>query len=310
MIAKIVRKIRWLLVDASVKIGWQPKLNQSPGTVRILVFHGICFDDESFINGRFLRESQLDKLLRAISEHFHAISIEDLKLGNINPTKLNIVCTFDDGYKNNLTLAYPLFEKYNIPFTVFCNDVHYHLMDLIDITQVYHKELLNKLRIHFQLEIPIGKLKNYCKHLDALESRLIAKFLSEHLPDSIKQQTRNFWELLSDEDISQLNNSGLLNFGNHGANHINYQNLSEMQLLADLNSVNERFKNLEINLNSFAYPFGTCSSTSISIIKKTGFDLQFSDDLNTDNPKILGRFTINPFISLENQLIAIDKGFY
>lgn len=310
MIAKIVRKIRWLLVDICVKIGWQPKFNQTPGTVRILVFHGISFDDQSFINGRFLRESQLDKLLKAMSEHFHAISMEDLKLGNLHPMKLNIVCTFDDGYKNNLTLAYPLFEKYNIPFTVFCNDVPYHLMDLIDITHYYQKELLQELIIYFQIDLPISHIKNYCKNLDPQKNRLFADFLYVRLYDSIKEQTRNFWELLTDEDLCTLDHSDLVSFGNHGANHVNYQFLTENQQLADLNRVNERFKKLEINLNSFAYPFGTCSSTSISIIDKAGYALQFSDDLNTDNPKILGRFTINPFISLENQLIAIDKGSY
>jgi len=52
--------------------------------------------------------------------NYDFISLENLKerLQSKNRRKFAIF-TFDDGYKDNFTKAYPIFKKYNIPFTIF-----------------------------------------------------------------------------------------------------------------------------------------------------------------------------------------------
>ena len=41
-----------------------------------------------------------------------------LETGNL-PNNKFVVFTFDDGYRDNLEIAYPILKKYEIPFTVY-----------------------------------------------------------------------------------------------------------------------------------------------------------------------------------------------
>lgn len=310
MIRKIGRKIKWSFVDVIHKFGWQPKLNKSKGKVRVLVFHGVCLDNEPYINGRFIHQTKLDRLLTEISTNFHILSINDFIHGNLNQTKLNILCTFDDGYKNNLTIAAPLFEKHNIPFTIFCNNVPYHLMDLIDICQYYQPEILYKLKLHFEINCSIKDLKNFAKNLNKQNIQAYSQFLYHNLSPEILEKSKNFWEILKDVDLTFLSENKLVSFGNHGAYHLNYASISKEEIIEDVNEVTNRFKQISITSRTFAYPFGVYSESSVYIIKSAGYNLLFSDNPSEKHKEMIGRFTINPFISIQNQLIALTKGFY
>ena len=52
---------------------------------------------------------------------YEFISINELYeiLKNNRNVKKQIVFTLDDGYKDNYVIAYPIFKKYNIPFTIY-----------------------------------------------------------------------------------------------------------------------------------------------------------------------------------------------
>jgi peptidoglycan/xylan/chitin deacetylase (PgdA/CDA1 family) len=249
-------------------------------------------------------------LLPELSRNFNVISLDTLVRGELSPSKLNILCTFDDGYKNNLTLATPLCEKHHIPFTIFCNDVPYHLMDLIDICHYHQPEMLQKLISHFNIRTTVNDVKNYCKNLNGPEVQKYSEFLFENLRPEILEKSKSFWEVLTDEDLRLLAKNELVSFGNHGALHLIYQTLSDDELAEDLKGVANRFARLNISVDAFAYPYGTYSASSISLIKKNGYKFLLSGDPNEKHPELMGRLTINPFISVQNQLIAIAKGHY
>jgi peptidoglycan/xylan/chitin deacetylase (PgdA/CDA1 family) len=88
-------------------------------TLRVLMYHKV---DEK--NGNFLcvSSAQLKEQLLYIKSKYVPIKLSDLlghiKNGTALPDKA-ILITFDDGYENNFTLAYPIFETLNIPFTIF-----------------------------------------------------------------------------------------------------------------------------------------------------------------------------------------------
>ena len=308
---KIGLKIKWLLVDLVTSLGWKHKFKKGKGEVRILVFHGVCLDHEPLINGRFIHLSQLNNLLSSLAKYFHFISIEELTSNKIDKTKLNIICTFDDGYKNNLDLALPVFEKHEIPITIFCNSAPYHLMDLLDISQHWHPELIDQFKSHFHISSPFQHVKKHCKMQNAKVVSKMRNYLWNKLSLDIKEKSKRYWELLSDSDIVLLSQNNLVSFGNHGAEHLSYNCLTEKEMLVDINSVDKRFNRMSIKLNAFAYPYSESSDRIISLVNKAGYDIQFSELNKKDtNSKAKNRLTINPFITTTNQLIAIGKGKY
>lgn len=308
---KVEFKIKWILVDFLYFCGWRPKLNLSNGDVKTLLFHGVCLDNEPLINGRFIHLSRFDKLLQELTAHFHFISLEDYKTNTVSTSKPNIVCTFDDGYKNNLELALPLFEKYNIPIAIFCNNAPYHLMDLLDIANYWQPKLIEAFKKEFNILKSFPQIKAHCKVQNAEAVGEMRNYLWNHLSADVKEKSKRYWELLSDADISTLSKNKLVSFGNHGSDHLSYTCLNEEEMRSDMKSVDERFNKMAIKLEGFAYPYSESSDRTISIVKKAGYDLQFSELCTNETSSIAkSRLTINPFISAKNQLIAITRGKY
>lgn len=308
---KVKLKTKWMLVDLLYFFGWRPQLNLKCGNVKALLFHGVCRDNEPLINGRFIRLSQLDKLLGVISAHFQAIGVEDYGSHILSTSKPKIVCTFDDGYKNNLELALPLFEKYNIPFVIFCNNTPFNLMDLLDIANYWQPKLIEKFKKQFNFLKSFSQIKAHCKVQNAKVVSEMRSYLWKNLSPEVKEKSKRYWELLSDADILSLSKNKLVSFGNHGADHLSYNCLTEQEMLLDLKSVEERFKRMAIKLEGFAYPYSESSEGTISLVHKAGYDVQFSEFTKNERNLIAkNRLTINPFISAANQLIAISKGKY
>ncbi len=102
---------------------------------RILMYHSIGRGVEDDPNGLFtispeVFKSQINFLLNQDDIEFVAFSEDALKSGK----KLKIALTFDDGYKDNLTVVAPYLIQHNIPFTVFV---------LSDKVFNYHRDYLS-----------------------------------------------------------------------------------------------------------------------------------------------------------------------
>lgn len=85
----------------------------------ILVYHRISDDKGESVSAS---KKNFLKQISFLIEHFSIISLERLidSIENKTPLPLNsAVITFDDGYKDVFTNAYPLLKKYNIPAAVF-----------------------------------------------------------------------------------------------------------------------------------------------------------------------------------------------
>ena len=109
-------RLKWTLLSVVDLLGFPLKLKGREGEVQIICFHGICADTDAFINGRFYHVSAFRNLLSEIQQHFHIISLDDFSANRLNPDKLNVLITFDDGYRNNLTLALPVIEELRIQY--------------------------------------------------------------------------------------------------------------------------------------------------------------------------------------------------
>jgi peptidoglycan/xylan/chitin deacetylase (PgdA/CDA1 family) len=87
-----------------------------------IIFYGhrVTDDDEGCLQG--LRPSWLAEQLDYLSRHYHFISLSKLidyyeRRESIPPN--SVIMTFDDGFRDNFTNAYPILQQYHVPATVF-----------------------------------------------------------------------------------------------------------------------------------------------------------------------------------------------
>lgn len=184
-----------------------------------------------------------------------------------NLTKPFVCFTLDDGYRDNYVNAYPIFKKYNVPFTVYVatdfpdNKAQlwwYELEDLILSNSelflgngehivcmtmdqkceafLYVRSLILKLKREFFLE-------EYIKLLNIDEC---------HLEDYVKKHSMSW------NDVKALANDPLCTIGGHSVSHPAFNVLSDEELSNEvLNGCKILEDNLGKRVEHFAYPFGT-----------------------------------------------------
>ncbi len=88
-------------------------------TLRVLMYHQVDVSKRNFL---CVTVEQLKKQLLYIKSKYVPIRLTDvlehIEKGTLLPDNA-ILITFDDGFENNFTHAYPVFEGLSIPFTIF-----------------------------------------------------------------------------------------------------------------------------------------------------------------------------------------------
>jgi peptidoglycan/xylan/chitin deacetylase (PgdA/CDA1 family) len=94
------------------------------GALRILNYHGVCEDHlarEPWMPPSFITRSNFEWQLQYLSKRATVLSLAEalarLQAGNL--PRGAVALTFDDGYANNLTVAYPILRKFGTPATIF-----------------------------------------------------------------------------------------------------------------------------------------------------------------------------------------------
>lgn len=86
----------------------------------ILYGHRVADDEEGCLPG--LRPSWLTEHLDYLSRHYHFLPLSQLldcyERHQSIPSN-SVVITFDDGFRDNFTNAYPILQQYHVPATVF-----------------------------------------------------------------------------------------------------------------------------------------------------------------------------------------------
>lgn len=103
------------------------RLHSKP--LRVLCYHGVCEDrmaGQAWVPGFFVTGSAFERQLQYLQQNARVLplteSVARLRDGSLPSRCVSI--TFDDGYANNLSLAYPLLRKYKMPATVFLSSAY------------------------------------------------------------------------------------------------------------------------------------------------------------------------------------------
>lgn len=199
---------------------------------------------------------------------------------------LRVHITLDDGYKDNLEHAFPVFEKHKIPFTLFLTT---GIPDREAVLWWYLIEdiLANgkHLRIPaFNIDINAKNMSQE-KQLDTFE--FLRKFFLENyaafkdlIDDALQKAGANNQQLLDAvgltwSDVRTLAKSRLCTLGNHTRHHFCMSKLPHQAILAEVDYAQQRIEQ-ETGQSpvALAFPFGA-KDDIVDLSKVSGFRLPY-----------------------------------
>lgn len=307
--------------------------------VKILLYHSVSENENCFIRGSDIWVSALtfSDHLNYIKRHYNVISlrklVDSLKRGKIPPR--SVVLTFDDGFADNFSFAYPYLKKYKIPATIFlvtdCIDKRRYiwiqelyclintcgaenvieaLKSLLDSSK--NDRLTNRPASNTNPRQGIEKFMTYAvekKERDEILTKLFRAFGISRKKISLENNIFLNWR-----QVKQMRRSGI-HFGNHGESHTS---LSAIPLDEQLKEIANSKKMIVDKINTdfvpFSYPFGQANDftpATKEMIESTGHSCIVTSMPTLNNaqtsPYELGRIPIQN-IPVYQLAFELEKG--
>lgn len=222
----------------------------------ILMLHRVLADDASAAlphrNELCVGPKAFEGLLRWLPRHFDCVSLMDLlkdHQGTRGSGRPKVALTFDDGWRDNALNAFPLLRKHHIPASIFLST------DFIGSRQRFwwesvgetlwgshgeepRRQLIERLRklgrplpaAYFMNDRPKARshaLAQYLQGLKSLNHQALQLLTDACPPESLAQAMD--WQ-----QVRELEDSGLVRFGPHGASHALLPYLDDRRLDEEL----------------------------------------------------------------------------
>lgn len=225
-----------------------------------------------------------------------------------------LVFTFDDGYKEIVTEGLPLFQKYNIPFTVFLTASFAEQNALVWWYKL-EKLILNSDTI----TLSNGNVYSLCTMEEKIEafnsiSSIIKKLDRDNFAEELSHlfaaypidwYENNEKECLNWDDVSLLLSYPLFTLGSHTYNHLQLDNLETEGDVKDevRNAVKIIKDKTGCKASVFAYPYGGAGEREFKVMRSLQDDISLSV-LVTEGPVTSNMTHLEqlPRVNLNNQL--------
>lgn len=202
-----------------------------------------------------------------------------------------IAITFDDGFRDFYTAVFPYLKQQNIPATIFISTGKIGKKEEIWTTELMrliftgnrHKSRFCLKIPSFSYEFPVKNLED--KYLLYLALRRLCMKSEEYIQQCILEQLQTWsglektgreeYMILSEKEIKELSESGLITIGAHSVGHISLGAFSkEYQEKEIRNSKLALERIIEKEVLYFSYPFGGSfdyNTDTIDILKQENF---------------------------------------
>lgn len=231
-------------------------------------------------------EAQIKHFLR----HYHILSLDEavrtLKEKDKIPRNA-VVLTFDDGYKDNFDVLFPIVKKYNAPITVFVSVGYVELSKPFWWDQIIHSVYQTS---KIDLNLNSFRLGNYKLKTKAEKRNAIYKIvnkLKEFVPSrreniikhlQLRLQTNSNYpegcNVMNWNEIDKMKHSGVT-IASHGMSHTILSRLSNSEAEFEIcESKKILEKQLHTNVKFFSYPNGRpedLNNKIIELIERVGY---------------------------------------
>jgi len=233
------------------------------------------------ITPEFLEET----LKTYITNGYRFISLDELPLIMAKPfwkSQKRFVCiTFDDGYRDNYEVAYPILKKYNCPFTIYVTTDFYEYK-----ANLWWYVLDDLLMMHDKLVLSDGTQYNTATISEKNEAFKAIHIRLSQLKPQLLRETFDSWfsayEYSFEEkvkalsmtpgQIKDISKDALCSIGSHTVTHPRLANMSADEQEVELSSSKTKLEKLiEKNVKHFAYPFGNHNADSVRLAENCGY---------------------------------------
>ncbi len=293
----------------------------------ILMYHGVSATGSTRFNRRHASVACFTNQIKFLKKYCAVISLSDFFEGKFVSGKPNFALTFDDGYLNNFANAKPILEEFKCPATFFItglNEVGDNMLwaDYVNIASVLtdkevevEGEQFKKQGNTYFSKFSGKSLYEVIKHQKADYSYKLkvkdafGKYVSFENEPAIKE----YWQLMSDQQIAETSHSAFIKIGSHGYYHNNLGTIAHDKALDEVSRSKKYLENLvQYEVREIAYPDGSYTPALLTSAKQMGFNVQLAADHflfneKPDNPDIKKRNGIYTIDTCLNQLFTAIK---
>ncbi len=236
----------------------------------------------------------LDKTILSLkTSGYEFISMDELAERVKNPSKYSkakpfISITLDDGYRDNLTNAVPVFRRHQVPYMIYIAPalteakapLWWEELELIIAQQTKLTIDLPEGRKEFDISTTKQKLSIYDQLVHQLlldtdqylQREIITKLCKAYCFDSTKHTEKH---IMNWKELGELLNDPLCSLGAHTINHFALSKLSTEDAFNEIKlSVDEIKSKLGHQTEHFAYPYGfheVAGKREFDMAKELGF---------------------------------------
>ena len=245
-------------------------------------------------------------------------SIDELHqqlLTNNDPSEKLVVFTFDDGYRDNFYVAYPILKKHQIPFTIYITTGllerkavlwWYLLEDLLrEEKQVrFHwkgNDYLFNCRSSLEKESAFTKIRTLINQSFSLGNVAeMFEVIFGDFQDKIYSLADSM--MMNWEEIRVLSKDKLATIGAHTVNHFPLAQLDMQAVRHEIIDSKIQLENsIDLAVNHFAYPFGKKTEASFrefELIKNLGFKTGTTTRMGNIFPEHINHLECLPRLSI------------
>jgi peptidoglycan/xylan/chitin deacetylase (PgdA/CDA1 family) len=262
----------------------------------ILYYHRVSDEDVDSAGVRSditVSVRSFERQIECLLEHFEVVPLEDLaaRIRSGQSTRGQIAVTFDDGYVDNYTYAYPILKKHQVPATIFIPTGHVGsrlrfwwdtMAALVTAMQqrpfneadlpndVFTPQLRTLLARVAARNAPLTALTNHLKGEGPERTRLVIDFLGRQVGSDMRLAPERLF--LTWDEMREMSTNGV-SFGSHTHTHPPLPGLTDSDLDHEIQESRAQLTaNLGVPPAALSYPDGYFDERVVRAVRRAGYE--------------------------------------